>query len=79
MTTPITVTILPTKVWIESDIVGARHVVLQHEGLEPFTYATFHYDHRYTSYSSTHNAAVDLAKRLGATEPIDIRFREISK
>lgn len=74
---PILVEILPTKIWVESDIMGARHVVLQHEGLEPFTYASFYYDYAYTSNSGTHAAVESLAKALGATEPIEHRSREL--
>jgi hypothetical protein len=68
------VKILPTRVWIESDFAGARHVVLQHEGYEPFRYATFNYDYAYTSNSNTVAKAEKLAKELGAVEPIEHRF-----
>ncbi len=71
------VSIAPTSIWIESDIMGSRHVVMQHEGCEPFTYATFHYDHRYTSNGVTWDAAEKMAIALGATEPIEHRHRHI--
>lgn len=67
--------VLPTAVWIEDDLFGARHVMLQHEGVEPFCYASFHYDHLYTSNSGTWEAAHALALQLGATEPIEHRVR----
>jgi hypothetical protein len=71
------VEILPTKVWIESDLMGARHVVMHHKGFgEPFTYASFHYDYAYTSNSGTWDAAQSLALALGATEPVEERQRE---
>lgn len=71
------VEILPTRVWIESDMMGARHVVMHHEGFgEPFTYASFHYDYAYTSNSGTWDAAERLALALGATEPVEERQRD---
>lgn len=73
-----TVRILPTRVWVENDFFGGRHVMLQHEGLEPFTYASFHYDWRYTSNSGTWDAACRLAASLGAQEPVESRMRELS-
>lgn len=68
--------ILPTRIWIESDMMGGRHVVLQHEGCEPFDYASFGYDYRYTSNSGTMEAARSIALALGATEPIEQRTRD---
>jgi hypothetical protein len=69
--------ILPAKVWIESDMMGARHVVMHHQGYgEPFTYASFHYDYAYTSNSGTHDAAQSLALALGAKEPVEQRQRD---
>lgn len=70
------VEILPTRIWIESDMMGARHVMLQHEGMQPFTYASFHYDYAYTSNSGTWAAAHSLALSLGAAEPVEARNRE---
>ena len=71
------VEILPTKVWIESDLMGARHVVMHHQGYgEPFTYASFHYDYAYTSNSGTWDAAHSLALALGAAEPVEQRVRD---
>ncbi len=71
------VEMLPTKVWVESDMMGARHVVMHHQGYgEPFTYASFHYDYAYTSNAGTWDAAHRLALALGATEPVEQRQRE---
>ena len=70
------VEILPTRIWIESDMMGSRHVVMHHEGFgDPFTYATFHYNYAYTSNSGTWDAAHSLALSLGATEPVEQRRR----
>ena len=72
------VEILPTKIWIESDMMGARHVVMHHQDYgEPFTYASFHYDYAYTSNAGTHEAAHRLALALGAKEPVEQRSREM--
>lgn len=69
------VEILPTRIWIESGMLGERVVVMQHQGCEPFDYATFGYDYRYTSNSSTWDAAHGLALQLGAKEPVERRQR----
>lgn len=69
--------ILPTKVWIEDDMMGSRHVLLQTEGFEePFIYATFNYNYAYTSNAQTLQEATKLAIRLGATEPVERRYQE---
>lgn len=70
------VEILPTKIWIENGICGDRSVVLQHEGCEQFKYATFGYNYAYTSNAGTWEAAQKLARELGATDPIEIRYAE---
>ena len=72
---PMVVHMLETKVWIENDLFGGRHVVLQHEGCDPFTYASFFYDWRYTSNSSTLSAAESLARSLGAVGLIEHKHR----
>lgn len=71
------VKVMPTKVWIESGMLGERVVVLQHEGCEPFDYAVFGYDYRYTSNAGTLAAAEALARNLGATKPIEHKHREL--
>ena len=73
----VTVEICKTAVWVENDLFGGRHIVVQHEGHEPFTYASFNYDYRYTSNASTLSAAQQMAISLGAKEPIEFRTREL--
>jgi hypothetical protein len=73
----VVVEILPTRIWVESDLLGARHVVLQHEGMEAFTYASFHYRYGYTDNSGTYAAAEALATQLGAAQPIEHRTRDM--
>ena len=71
------VKILPTKVWIEGDIFGCKHVMLQHEGCEEFTYCSFKYDYRYTSNSTVNDAALKMAYSLGATYPVMVKNRDM--
>jgi hypothetical protein len=67
------------KVWIESDMMGARHVMVQHDApdAEPFCYCSFHYDYAYTSNAGTLSDATRMAVALGATEPVEERHREL--
>lgn len=74
----IEVTLLPTAIWVESDILGCRHVMMQHEGLPAFTYASFNYDWRYTDNAGTLRAAEMVAQGLGAPLPIEHRHRPFS-
>jgi hypothetical protein len=69
--------ILPTALWIEDDIFGDRHVMLQHEGCDAFCYASSHYDYRYTDNAGTWTAAHKMALALGATEPVEHRMRDL--
>lgn len=73
------VEVFDRKVWIESDFLGAKHVMIQHEDgeSEPFEYCTFNYDHRYTSNTGVLAAAERVAVSLGATKPVEQRHRSI--
>ena len=73
------VEILPTKYWVERDMLGASHIMMQHEGLEqPFCYASFYYDYAYTSNSRIHRDVVYMMSRFGIAEAdIEWRNREI--
>lgn len=77
MSTPIEkvtlVEILPTKIWVESDLFGSRHVMVQHQGMKAFRYASFFYGYGYTSNGGTLAAAEAVALSLGARQPIDHR------
>jgi hypothetical protein len=75
MQTVTIVEILPTKIWIESGMWGERAVMMQHEGDEPFEYAVFNYNYRYTSNAGTHRAAEELARSLGAVGEIEHKSR----
>lgn len=67
----------PFRVWVEIDLAGASHVMLQHERLSgpPFCYASFHYDYRYTCNQQVREAAIATAQSLGAVNPVDVRYR----
>jgi hypothetical protein len=69
------VQVIPTAFWIEDDILGDRHVILQHEGSDAFVYASFRYDYAYTSSAIIRAQAKALAISLGATEPVEERSR----
>lgn len=73
------VRILPRKIWIEDDLFGSRHVMMQDEDTPEFTYATFHYGYGYSDNSSTYAAATALALQLGATEPIERKSRSFPR
>ena len=67
------------KVWVEGDMMGDKHVMVQHQapGCEPFCYCSFHYDYAYTDNASIRNAAERMALALGATEPVEFRTRPL--
>ena len=69
------VKIYEKKVWVECDMMGDKHVMVQHQapGVEPFCYCSFHYDHGYTDNASIRNAAERMALAIGATEPVEFR------
>ena len=76
MTEPIQIVrMLKTAIWVEDDIFGARHVVAQHEGMQPFIYCTFNYGYGYTDNAGTFAAADAMAVSLGATQPVEHRPR----
>lgn len=70
--------IYPNRVWIEDGICGDKRVMIQSEapGSEPFAYCTFHYDYAYTSNATIWHRAEEVAVSLGATKPVERRFRE---
>jgi hypothetical protein len=72
------VKIFEKKVWIEDDIMGDKHVMVQHQDgkSDPFCYCSFHYDYGYTSNSGIRASAEKMAVSLGATEPVEYRHRE---
>jgi len=73
------VKIFDRKIWIEEDFFGNKHVMVQHEGhdSEPFCYCTFNYSYAHTSNSTIRNEAILMAMRIGAKEPVEIRFRKL--
>lgn len=75
------VKVFEKKIWIETDIMGDAHVMVQHDDdkSEPFTYCSFFYDHRYTSNSSIRASAINMARSLGAAEPVTVTSRPFDK
>jgi hypothetical protein len=67
-----------TKIWIEGDMFGGAHVMVQHQNgrCEPFEYCTFNYNYMYTDNSGVRSAAERMAVSLGATESVEYRVRE---
>lgn len=69
--------IFEQKVWIESDFMGSKHVMIQHQDGEsrPFCYCSFHYNYAYTSNSGVREQAEKMAIQLGAGEPVEYKSR----
>ncbi len=61
-----------TDIWIESDMAGGKHVMIQHdvESEKPFCYCSFKYNYAYTSNARILKDALDMAIKLGAKEPV---------
>lgn len=57
----------PTKIWIESDMMGVCHIFLRQEGMDDLTYSRY----GYTDNIRTRVAAESLALMLGAPAPAD--------
>lgn len=68
------VKIYPTKYWVEKDFFGGSHIIVQHEGMHAFEYASFNYDYAYTSNAGVHSEIVNMMKRFGIEEK-DIEWK----
>lgn len=68
------VKIYPTKYWVEKDFFGSSHIMVQHETMQPFCYASFHYDYAYTSNAGVRVEVVNMMKRFGVEEK-DIEYK----
>ena len=69
------VEVLPTQIWIEDDIMGGKHIMMQHGSSEPFEFVSLRYSYAYTSNGHIHAMAEEIARDLGAADPIEHRFR----
>jgi hypothetical protein len=67
------------KIWVESDLFGGRHVMVQNESEQPSCHHSFVYDPLRTNNWHIQQAAEDLARALGATDPIECRTRLMPK
>lgn len=67
------------KVWVEGDVMGGKHVMVQYQapGEEPFCYCSFRYNYAYTDNASIRSAAEKMAISLGASQPVEFRSREL--
>ena len=66
-------------VWVENDICGKAHVMLQSEapGSEPTCVATVHYNYPWVDNSTRNQVATQVARMFGAGENVEFRFREL--
>lgn len=69
------VEILPLSIWVENDMMGSSHIMMQHQGHEPFQYMSFFYDYAYTSNGTRHQMVVDMMQKFGVAEA-DIEWRQ---
>ena len=67
------------NIWVEKDMCGSSHIMMQHEGLgDPFCYATFNYDYAFTDNATIHMEIIGMMKRFGVEEKdIDWRSKEL--
>lgn len=65
-----------TKVWVEGDIMGSKHVVIQVEGSSTeFTLCTLRYSYAYTSNATIRAQAESIARALGCNEEVEHKTR----
>jgi hypothetical protein len=63
------VSVIPTRVWIDSDFTGDKMILMQHEcDAEPFVYVRIAYDYRYTDNSAQRRLAEHILALLTGTE-----------
>ena len=72
------VKIYPTKYWVERGMFGDAYIMMQHEDMHAFQYASFGYDYAYTSNAGVHSEVVSMMKRFGIEEKdIEWKSREL--
>ena len=66
-------------VWVEKDIMGDAHVMLQSEapGSEAVCLATVQYCYPWVDNSTRDRVATEVAKMFGADDPVEFRFRKL--
>lgn len=69
------------EIWVESDIMGAKHVMVKHSHSthSAFCYCTFNYHYGYTSNAQIAQQAIDMAVSLGAKEPVVMKSRTLDE
>ena len=65
--------VIPLKVWIKNNLDGSKSVMVKHmKGNFPeFEYCRFNYNWAYTDNAHVHKLAVEMAKNLGASLPVE--------
>lgn len=65
-------------VWVDKDIFGDAHVMLQSEapGSEPACVATVRYNYPWVDNSTRNRVASEVARMFGAGENVEFRFRD---
>lgn len=65
-----------TKVWVEGDIMGSKHIVIQVEGSSTeFTLCTLRYSYAYTSNATIRAQAESIVEALGFSEEVEHKTR----
>ena len=68
--------IYATHIWVERDLMGSNHIMIQHEVADkPFCYMSLHYDYAYTSNSTMHNVTELIMKQVFGIEKEDIVWK----
>ncbi len=72
--------IYQNTVWVETDITGDAHVMLQCEapGSDAACLATVRYHYPFMDNSTRNRVATEIAKMLGASDPVEVKFRDIT-
>lgn len=73
------VEVFENKVWVEKDILGDAHVMLQSAapGSEPVCAVTVRYAYPYIDNATRDQTASRVAEMFGAVKPVEFRHREL--
>ena len=69
--------ILETKVWVEKDMFGSNHIMIQHEDFgKPFTYVSINYDYGYTSNATRDWLTTQIIEQYFGIEREEIVWKD---
>jgi hypothetical protein len=73
------VEVFENMAWVEHDIMGDAHVMLQSAapGSEPKCVVTVRYAYPYIDNATRDQVATRVAEMFGAVKPVEFRFREL--